>query len=586
MKKNEVAKPIGLSRPSGRSLQVRICIPQDLQPHYGGRKDFRISLGRVSATEAKAESHRIRVEKEQEFEAKRRELLLAAQPLQDITPELAQVVAQGVYAEGLREDDTAREAPEVLTALQELAETSPVSAVVGAMLSIGGKKPSRAAQGASMDGMSDEEATVLADLNALKEGHVALDLARRRLSVVQPVADRVARRMGLAVDWSTDAGRAALRLSLEHYRRAWKDRGARDRGEAIPTPAPILAPAGGLPGGLSKPSARHKLRDVFDKWKTSGDNPSAATIRKKEVAVRFYEQFTEDASIETLTPEMGSEFAGWLLTKCKAEKTAKDHLEAVKSLLNRATKQGGLGWLPENPWLAWRVKVRKVNARKPWRAEDLVKLFDSELFKAFELPSLPSAGGAAAYWVPLLGLFTGARQSELCQLRTADIEADGEGLALFITSERGEEEDGTDETSTKTAVSKRRIPVHPELIRLGFDDYWRDMRKAGHKVLFPQVQRAPGRPAGEYFSDWFLIYRRDQGITTRWVDFHAFRHTASTRLTDAGVPDSVADYLTGHSSAGRGSARTYKHMQELRAQQAKLAYPEVQLPRVYRSSGS
>ncbi|NBD21287.1 tyrosine-type recombinase/integrase [Aquabacterium fontiphilum] len=329
------------------------------------------------------------------------------------------------------------------------------------------------------------------------------------------------------------------------------------------------------------PTAGHKLRDVFNRWKVSGDNPSAGTIRKKEIAVRLYEQFTGDAPIESLTPEMGDAFAGWLLTRCKAEKTAKDHLDAVKSLLNRATKQGGLGWLPENPWQAWRVKVRKVNTRKPWCAEDLVKLFDSPLFRSYELPSSPSAGGAAAYWVPLLGLFTGARQSELCQLRTADIEADGEGLVLFITSERGDEEDGTDATSTKTEVSKRRIPVHPELLRLGFGDYWEDVRRAGHKLLFPAVQRAAGRPAGEYFSDWFLIYRRAQGITKRWVDFHAFRHTASTRLTDAGVSDTVVDYLTGHASSGRGSARTYKHMQELRGLQAKLAYPELRLPRVY-----
>lgn len=403
MKNNEVAKPIGLSRPQGRSPQVRICIPQDLQPHYGGRKDFRISLGKVSASEAKVESHRIRAEKEQEFEAKRRELLLAAQPLQDITPELAQVVAQGVYAEGLRGDDGAREAPEVREALQELASLS-ADSLAGGMLSIGGKKPLHAAQVPAVDGMSDEVAAVLADLNALKEGHVALDLARRRLSVVQPVADRVARRLGLAVDWPTEAGRAALRLSLEQYRRAWKDRVARDQGDAIPTPSPAQAFASGPSGGLLKPPAQHRLRDVFDKWKTSGDNPTAATIRKKEVAVRFYEQFTEDKPIEALTPEMGDEFAGWLLKRCKAEKTAKDHLDAVKSLLNRATKQGGLGWLPENPWLAWRVKVRKVNARKPWRAEDLVKLFGSTLFTSYELPSLPSAGGAAAYWVPLLGL--------------------------------------------------------------------------------------------------------------------------------------------------------------------------------------
>lgn len=350
---------------------------------------------------------------------------------------------------------------------------------------------------------------------------------------------------------------------------------------------PEQRPATGVATKGTGSSQTHSLRDVFERWVRGGDNPAQSSVRKKLVAVKLYEQFTNNAPIESLTPEQGDDFASWLKAQCKAQKTAKDHLESVKSLLNRAavTTQGGLRWIQENPWRGLRIRVRQRTTRKPWSSGDLIKLFDSSLFKAYELPTTPSAGRSAAYWVPLLGLYTGARQSELCQLRVSDVAEDDGGLMLFITSEQADDDLGILETSTKSEVSRRRIPVHSELLRLGFRDYWKDMVDAGNAALFPDVIRAPNRAAGEYFSDWFLIYRREQGINAKWVDFHAFRHTASTRLTDAGVPDSASDYLTGHASAVRGSSQRYKHMQELRFQLEKLNYPELRLGRVYHSRG-
>ncbi len=566
-----MAKPIGLVQ-RGQSRQLRICIPKDLWDAYGGRKDIRISLGKLNPTEAKIEAHRIRVEKDAEFLAKRRELGLAPLEVAHVTPELASAIAQGVYALSLEQDDQARASKEVFEALEQVAKKTDLA--YGLMI----QRDPGVTQWSPVTGLTEGAAKALAGLHATAEGQAAMSLARRNLLVIQPIADVVARRMGLSVDWSTPGGLDALRQSLEAYRRAWRDRTRRDIGEVVVTPevpsAPTMAEAKPQP-------TTHRLEEVFNKWKSSGDNPSDATIRKKLVAVRLYEEFTADTPIESLTPEKGGEFAGWLLTKCKAEKTAKDHLDGVKSLLNKATKAGGLGWLVENPWAGHRVKVRKQNTRKPWTSENLVKLFDSRLFRNYELPSTRSAGGAAAYWVPLLGIYTGARQSELCQLRVADIEEMSDGFALHVTCEDAADEDGLTETSTKTKESVRRIPVPQALVDLGLIDYVNDIKQAGHALLFPDVVRAPGRPAGEYFSDWFLIYRREQGIDARWVDFHAFRHTASTRLIDAGVSDSVADYLSGHASDKRGSARRYKHMQDLRAQQAKLAYPELKLRRVY-----
>ncbi|RZI86370.1 MAG: site-specific integrase [Rubrivivax sp.] len=397
------------------------------------------------------------------------------------------------------------------------------------------------------------------------------------------VAQKEALALGVnlgADGWVLDSAKGLRDACQEAFGRALDDIAIRDSGRSVVAHQEVPSASSGASKGRPAASTKgHTLRAVFDTWTTSGDLPSASTIRKKTVAVRLYEEFSKGALIESLDKGQGVEFVSFLLKKCAAQKTAKDHLEGVKSLLNFATDK--LGWLEVNPWSTHTIQVKKSSQRKPWAPESLAKLFKSELFTAYKLPELPAAGGAAAYWVPLLGLYTGARQSELCQLRVADIEETPEGLALYVLRDGADAEDGTPETSTKTEASNRRLPVHSDLIALGFKDYWQDIKKAGHKVLFPDVRRAPGRSVGEYFSDWFLVYRRAQGLDKRWMDFHAFRHTASTRLTDAGVSDSVADYLTGHSSTGRGSARRYKAMQELRTSLEALKYPELGLVRVY-----
>ena len=48
--------------------------------------------------------------------------------------------------------------------------------------------------------------------------------------------------------------------------------------------------------------------------------------------------------------------------------------------------------------------------REPWETEDLVKLW---LLRSSLRRKAEGGGGEAAYWLPLLGMFTGARLGEL-----------------------------------------------------------------------------------------------------------------------------------------------------------------------------
>ena len=97
-------------------------------------------------------------------------------------------------------------------------------------------------------------------------------------------------------------------------------------------------------------------------------------------------------------------------------------------------------------------------------------------FKPHELERLflgPEMGKIAGepktqshYWLPLLGLFTGARINELCQVNPAeDIEEVAGVLRLTLTTES---EPGEDIAKSIKTGTPRTIPIHPKLIELGF----------------------------------------------------------------------------------------------------------------------
>jgi integrase len=560
--KNKMAKPLGVTAASkGRAPAIRICIPTDLQEAYGGRKDIRLSLGRVEWGTAKAKSAAIRAQYEAEFEAKRKALLAGSSlaPVAVVTPELAEAIAHGVYAASLAQDDQLREGKQERAALQELAAlTRPRGLLIG--------EPSQHSTG---DGLSEAGAAALAGLNAIADGSAGLDLARRRLQTVLPAADDAARALGLDVDWGGPGADQALRASLEQERRARADRSSRDHGKAIATPtAPTL-----------DNSKVHTLHDVVPLWEAT-KLPSRTLVSKTKSAVALVDQCLGKLPLRAYTKPQGVTVVAYLLEHSGAQKTALDKMNAVKALLNFAVDQQG--WIDSNPWRAHTVTVKKKRTRVDLQPEVLTKLFDSPLFKSYALPSSTKAGGAAAYWVPLLGLYTGARQSDLCQLRVEDVtDHPVMGLSVAILADAGDDDEDSPQTTTKS-MGHRRVPIHSDLIALGFADYFADVKAGGHAALFPDVKHPAGTPAGTNFTKWWSAYRKAQGVTRRYHDFHAFRHTSRTRLTDEGVEGTISDALLGHVEGQSTGRRIYDHsLKTLRANLEKLSFPELGLVRCY-----
>jgi len=104
--------------------------------------------------------------------------------------------------------------------------------------------------------------------------------------------------------------------------------------------------------------------------------------------------------------------------------------------------------------------------------------------------------------------------------------------------------EGKEYQRLKNAYSERVIPVHSELIRLGFLDYIESVK--GDRI-FPMLRITKSNSFSAQVSQWFglLLKKLDIGPNKT---FHSFRHTFSDALRNEGVDVSLTAALIGHST--------------------------------------
>lgn len=190
--------------------------------------------------------------------------------------------------------------------------------------------------------------------------------------------------------------------------------------------------------------------------------------------------------------------------------------------------------------------------REPFSVDDLRRIFvDGPVHGQGKRQE--GGQGEAQYWLPLLALFTGARLSELGQLRVCDVHYDDGGVAYLDIGTSGGR-------TVKTRTSVRKLPVHPELRLMGFLGYVERVKAAagGEATLWPLLKSAEGRSRTAAFSQWFGNYlrRKPISITDKRKVLHSARHLFKDMCRDAGLSEDVHDALTGH-AAGKSVGRGY-----------------------------
>lgn len=123
-----------------------------------------------------------------------------------------------------------------------------------------------------------------------------------------------------------------------------------------------------------------------------------------------------------------------------------------------------------------------------WSGEELRALFASPIWTGCHRFFRSEVGSEiirdARFWLPLLGLFHGNRLEEFAQLRREDLGQEAGVWFLHITDE--------DDRQLKNDQSRRKVPLHPEMIRIGFLDYVANVTQTAKDQLFPELK--PGGP--------------------------------------------------------------------------------------------
>ncbi len=209
--------------------------------------------------------------------------------------------------------------------------------------------------------------------------------------------------------------------------------------------------------------------------------------------------------------------------------------------------------IEQNPFQDVTIKSEKVSYQK-YSKEDLQTIFTSDLYRD-TVYSQRTTTTASHWWLPLLALFTGARPSELIQMRMDDLrEPEGILAAAVVDSDETNQQ-------VKTKAGRRTFPVHPMLMQLGFGDYLEQVREAGHERVLPGIKVGKSK-AGSSASTWWNERYRAKYLPETFKEqkkaLYSFRHTYITEAVSvAKIPLERVQQMVGHERSHMGATKHY-----------------------------
>lgn len=240
---------------------------------------------------------------------------------------------------------------------------------------------------------------------------------------------------------------------------------------------------------------------------------------------RHLREFTDWLGADLEPKEITKAIAGRyvtekLLKRDVAPRTVKARLSSLSSLWQWLD---GRGMVDANPWERMGRTIKQSTrgtapTRRPWTDAELLKLLQAI---SKDDPLYPLTAIAA---------YTGARREEVALLRIEDIEG-----GMFKIREG------------KTAAAVRTVPIHPVLrVLIG-----RLAETTTDGYLIPgALEGGDDAKRAHYLGKRFSYLIRSIGFNDPALVFQTLRSAFIQRCEEAGIPESTAKLLVGHSRQG------------------------------------
>ncbi|QHG89029.1 site-specific integrase [Xanthomonas cucurbitae] len=282
-----------------------------------------------------------------------------------------------------------------------------------------------------------------------------------------------------------------------------------------------------------------KARDAFLATLKGSTLPKTYTIKK--------------TAIEALVAYLGPKAKVHAITRSDLARWYQDMREkgaSTPTLTNKQSYIGGKGgffeWAmasghyprgdnPASGHVSYSQREKRARKKLGFKAYDRAQI------QALFAPEALAKLSESARWASLLGLYTGARASEVGQLLVRDV-LEEDGIPCLRISDEGEHQ------KVKTEVSLRTVPLHPELLKMGFLEWVGGKRKAGETRLFPAAKATAVNGQGNWITKAFSRHLAEVGRDWEPAKrgFHSLRKTFIQELQGAGVVSELRAQIVGH----------------------------------------
>lgn len=348
---------------------------------------------------------------------------------------------------------------------------------------------------------------------------------------------------------------------------------AQDNADALAFAKEVLSQS--FPGSVPAGTESSKRRSAFVlsaavrvyQATESKDAPETTRRHRETAYASFVKHMGATTRVADITRPMAAEWAQALMEKGATKRTAANYVSKVAQIFEMLIARGEIEQNPVKGVLVMSLKEKRARKNlgftwEPFELNNLKRIFDPENYRRMKKDH--------AFWGPLLGLYTGARVAEVAQLFLRDFVVEDGQPCLRMSGDN-------DGQSVKTESSKRLVPLHPDLIRLGLLERVERLREEGAERLFPDMRIDSKAGPGNSISKAFSYYLAGLSITPRrkngTVGFHSLRKNVIQALQGSKLPEERRRALVGHESGDGGDVHAEVYMRPWRADELAELFP-------------